>query len=110
MVVMGPGDELTVSFTVPEAGVPDGWVRDFVLTNVGYDKDADLNTVYGQSSEPFPFQAMSRYPFAEGDSPPASREYQQQISEWQTRKYSAQAFWNGFRESAGDAAAANQQE
>ena len=57
LAVMGPGDEMTVRFSVPAAPIPVGWTRDFVLRNVGWDKDADLNTVYGQSSEPLPFRA-----------------------------------------------------
>ena len=64
MIVMGPGDELTVEFTAPTEAPPVGWKRDFVLYNVGWDKDADLNTVYGQSSEPYPFKAMTKYPIA----------------------------------------------
>ena len=87
MVVMGPGDELTVSFAVPAARPPAGWTRDFVLYNVGWDKDADLNTVYGQSSEPYPFKAMSRYPIAPDESQPSSPEYQQYMREFQTREY-----------------------
>ena len=87
MVVMGPGDELTVSFAVPAAQTPAGWKRDFVLYNVGWDKDADLNTVYGQSSEPYPFKAMSRYPIAPDESQPSSPEYQQYMREFQTREY-----------------------
>ena len=35
LVVMGPGDELTVEFAVPGNPVPPGWKRDFVLTSVG---------------------------------------------------------------------------
>ena len=87
MVVMGPGDELTVSFAVPAAQPPVGWTRDFVLYNVGWDKDADLNTVYGQSSEPYPFKAMSRYPIAPDESQPSSPEYQQYLRDFQTREY-----------------------
>ena len=87
MVVMGPGDELTVSFAVPAAPTPAGWKRDFVLYNVGWDKDADLNTVYGQSSEPYPFKAMSRYPIAPDESQPSSPEYQQYLRDFQTREY-----------------------
>ncbi|MEZ6121719.1 MAG: FG-GAP-like repeat-containing protein [Planctomycetaceae bacterium] len=87
MVVMGPGDELSVQFDVPSTAVPGGWKRDFVLMNVGYDKDADLNTIYGQSSEPFPFRSMSRYPFAADESPPDLPEYQEYLDTWQTREY-----------------------
>lgn len=87
MVVMGPGDELTVEFSVPKDAPPEGWKRDFVLYNVGWDKDADLNTVYGQSSEPYPFKAMTRYPMAPEESKPSSPEYQQYLREYQTREY-----------------------
>lgn len=97
MVVIGPGDELTLSFSVPLAPVPAGWKRDFVLTNVGYDKDADLNTIYGQSSEPFPFQAMTRYPFSPDDQVPDSPEYNSYINEWQTREYSVRPFWDALK-------------
>lgn len=97
MVVMGPGDELTLAFSVPQIPVPAGWKRDFVLTNVGYDKDADLNTIYGQSSEPFPFKAMTRYPFAPEDQTPDSPEYHRYIQEWQTRDYSPKPFWDALK-------------
>ncbi len=58
-----------------------------MLYNVGWDKDADLNTVYGQSSEPYPFKAMTRYPIAPEESEPSSPEYQQYLREYQTREY-----------------------
>ncbi len=87
MIVMGPGDEVTVEFTVPADAPPAGWKRDFVLYNVGWDKDADLSTVYGQSSEPYPFQAMTRYPLAPDESQPSSPEYLQYLKEYQTREY-----------------------
>jgi len=87
MIVMGPGDELTVEFTAPAEAPPAGWKRDFILYNVGWDKDADLNTVYGQSSEPYPFKAMTRYPFAPDEAAPSSPEYQQYLQEYQTREY-----------------------
>ncbi|MEO2017378.1 MAG: hypothetical protein ABGZ53_23740, partial [Fuerstiella sp.] len=97
MVVMGPGDELTIEFAAPTEAVPEGWKRDFVLTNVGYDKDADLNTIYGQSSEPFPFRAMTRYPFSPDDQVPDSAEYQQYVDDWQTREYSPNEFRDALR-------------
>ena len=62
MVVMGSGDEMQLTFTVPDAEVPQGWKRDFILHCVGWDKDADLNTLTGQSSEPLPFRTMTEYP------------------------------------------------
>lgn len=97
LVVMGPGDELTVLFDVPTNPTPAGWKRDFVLYNVGWDKDADLNTVYGQSSEPYPFKAMSRYPLAPGESEPASLEYLQYMQDFQTREYTPFRFRDALR-------------
>ena len=61
MVVMASGDEIRMTF---DAGPPPppGWVRDFVLHNVGWDKDADLNTLTGQSTLPLPSRVMPTYP------------------------------------------------
>ena len=54
MVVIGAGDEIRVQFSLPESDPPPGWTRDFILHCVGWDKDADLNTLSGQSTEPLP--------------------------------------------------------
>ena len=62
MVVIGSGDEVRLEFSVPETDLPDGWKRDFVFHNVGWDKDADLNTLSGQSTMPLPYRAMPQYP------------------------------------------------
>ena len=58
LVVMCAGDETTLRFAAIDPP-PAGWKRDFLLYSVGWDKDANLQTVLGQSSEPLPFQAMS---------------------------------------------------
>ncbi len=62
MVVMSSGDEMRLEFSVPQEAIPEGWQRDFVLHCVGWDKDADLNTLSGQSADPLPFRAMATYP------------------------------------------------
>ena len=62
MVVISGGDEIQVEFSVPESPVPEGWKRDFVLHCVGWDKDADLNTLAGQSTMPLPYRKMASYP------------------------------------------------
>ena len=62
LVVMGSGDEMIVRFELPKDQLPEGWVRDFVLHSVGWDKDAAMNTLEGQSSLPLPFSKMSQYP------------------------------------------------
>ena len=68
LVIMGTGDEMTLRFSAPNEPIPDGWTRDFILHNVGWDKDADLHTVIGQTVEPLPFRSMANYP-PWGDSP-----------------------------------------
>lgn len=98
MVVMGPGDELTLEFQVPSESPPEGWKRDFVLYNVGWDKDADLNTVYGQSSEPYPTADMARYPESEGALPQTSDEHRNYLERWQTREYLPRRFRNLVRD------------
>lgn len=56
LVVMAPGDELTLAFD-PAAlpPPPSGFRRDFVLHMAGWAKDNDRNTVTGGSVEPLPF-------------------------------------------------------
>ncbi|MEY4176474.1 MAG: hypothetical protein RLY70_48 [Planctomycetota bacterium] len=109
MVVMGAGDEMALVF---DAGppIPAGWRRDFLLHNVGWDKDADIHTVYGQTVEPLPYRAMASYPYASVlespttgedsrphraiDEPfavdPALADY---LRRYQTREQPAHLFW-----------------
>lgn len=62
--ILGPGDELALSF---DAGrlppPPPGWTRDFLIYTVGWLKDADLSTADGWRVEPLPFHGMSSYPY-----------------------------------------------
>jgi tetratricopeptide (TPR) repeat protein len=92
MVVMAAGDAMHLAFGPPPDDLPDGWRRDFILHNVGWDKDADLNTVYGQTVEPLPFVDMERYPYVEQAYPqtPAHGAYLQQ---YQTRRMPVKKFW-----------------
>jgi FG-GAP-like repeat len=97
LVVMGAGDEMTLRFRVPDAPPPAGWTRDFILHNVGWDKDADLNTVTGQTVEPLPYRAMQQYPPGPGDTPPDSPEFREYLRTYQTREQEAADFWWGMR-------------
>lgn len=85
MVVMGAGDAMELRFAVPAKKTPPGWKRDFVLHNVGYDKDADLNTVLGSTVEPLPFRAMKSYPPATENPNWESESYQKYLRNDQTR-------------------------
>lgn len=84
IVVTTSGDEMTVGFDAPE-GPPPGWKRDFLLRTTGWDKDADLHTIYGQTSEPLPFRGMPEYPY-HPESAPDSPEYRAFLREYQTRR------------------------
>ncbi|MBD3674162.1 MAG: CRTAC1 family protein [Planctomycetaceae bacterium] len=97
-VVMGAGDEMTVRFAVPEKPLPEGWVRDFILYNIGWDKDADLNTVQGQQVEPLPFRAMNAYPYEPEQSFPDTPRHQQYLREYQTRHQTRPAFRTEIRD------------
>jgi len=88
-VTLGAGDELELRFSADAPPLPDGWTRDFILHNVGWDKDADLNTVFGQSVDPLPFAGMVGYPDVSGTTG-------QQPFANQTRTQSRPAFWRAF--------------
>jgi hypothetical protein len=97
-VVIGAGDEITLRFEAAPMTLPEGWVRDFVLTNIGWDKDADLNTIQGQQVEPLPFRAMTQYPYEPGQSFPDSDMHRDFLQTFQTRIQSRPDFWYQIRE------------
>lgn len=102
LVVMGAGDTMALSFRQSprqplNPPLPAGWKRDFFIRNVGWDKDADLNTVLGQTVEPLPFRGMKRYPFAPDDVRPNSREFRDYLRRYQTRRQPAAHFWHAIR-------------
>jgi hypothetical protein len=99
LVVMGPGDEMTLRFAVPDEPPPEGWTRDFLLYNVGWDKDFNLNTVLGQTVEPLPFRGMRGYPWPSDEQAPESPEYLEYLRTWQTREPD-RGFWQLVREYA----------
>lgn len=97
MIVMGAGDELTLEFAAPASSLPDGWARDFVIYNVGWDKDADLNTVYGQSTEPLPFREMTDYALRDGEARPVDAAYAEYLQTYQQRSAQRGQFWSELR-------------
>jgi hypothetical protein len=97
IVVLGAGDELTLDFAAP-APPREGWKRDFLLYNVGWDKDADLNTVCGQTVEPLPFGAMSGYPYSGDDAYPDTPRHRDYLRRYQTRQQNPKRFSQWGRE------------
>jgi len=99
LLVIGAGDEAVLRFkALPPP--PKGWKRDFFLHNVGWDKDADLNTVAGQTVEPLPSVNMSGYPSAE--PPPRNDSFYEYLREYQTRQQPRQAFWRRLAKPIGE--------
>lgn len=92
-VIFGSGDELTVAFTVPDKGPPTGWKRDFLLHNVGWDKDNDLNVVTSQGVEPLPFHGMSGYPYRADEQFPDTEPHRAYLRKFQTRRQQPVSFW-----------------
>ncbi|MFM9961940.1 MAG: CRTAC1 family protein [Planctomycetaceae bacterium] len=96
LAILGAGDAVTIRFRADHAPrLPPGWKRDFIIHNVGYDKDADLNTVYGQYVEPLPFRAMRGYPDPTGAEFPDLPIHRADRQRFQTREQSRKAFWLG---------------
>ena len=92
LVVTGSGDEIRLAFAEPKTPLRDGWVRDFVLYSVGWDKDADLNTVYGDTVEPLPFEGMTVYAHRDGEPRPVDPVYARYLRQYQTRKRNPERF------------------
>jgi hypothetical protein len=92
-VIFGAGDELTVAFDAPPAPPRAGWRRDFLLHNVGWDKDNDLNVVTSQVVEPLPFHGMSGYPYRADEEYPDTQAHREYLRKYQTRIQSPVQFW-----------------
>ncbi|HEX5104126.1 MAG TPA: CRTAC1 family protein [Pirellulaceae bacterium] len=92
LLVIGAGDEVTLRFRVPDQPPPAGWKRDFLFYSVGWDKDCNLLTVLGETTEPLPFEGMPSYPWPPGEAPVLSPEYQDYLRTYQTR-HQSNGFW-----------------
>lgn len=93
LVIMGSGDEMQLQFAVPAEPVKPGWKRDFILHNIGWDKDANLHTILGQSVEPLPFREMGGYPYPTREYPD-EKVLQLDREQYHTRRQNSAHFWN----------------
>ena len=87
LLVFGFGDELTLEFTPPPPP-PAGWKRDYILHNVGWDKDCDPNVRQCATVDPLPFRNLANDP--EGSD---SESYRAYLRTWQTRTLPRMDFW-----------------
>jgi len=85
-VIMGHGDEVTVSFPIGAFGkVPQGCRRTFILKTDSYCKDMDLYTAYPDTVEPLPFHGMKNYPYGAGESYPEDEVHRLYRERYNTR-------------------------
>ena len=100
-VVMKGGDSVRLVFDASALPpLPDGWTRDWLFVSDGWEKDADKNTVAGQTVEPLPFHGMDDARYGELAFPdsPAHREF---VKEYLTREGGPDEFRDAVRESRG---------
>jgi tetratricopeptide (TPR) repeat protein len=86
LVVMAPGDEITVRFD--GRGLPplkSGWIRDFFLYTYGWAKDGEPNTAFASTVRPLPFRKMANYPPGAQDPAPFGDDYCRYLREYLTR-------------------------
>jgi Tfp pilus assembly protein PilF len=96
-VVMKGGDCVRLAFDASRLPpVPEGWVRDWLVVLDGWDKDADKNTVAGQTVEPLPFHGMddARYGQQAFPDSPAHRAF---VREYLTRPGGPEEFRDAVR-------------
>ncbi len=85
-VVMGSGDAIHVQFDATQLPpLPDGWTRDYLVYLDGWAKDRDYNCADVEATEPFPFHAMSAFPYSKEESFPSDAVHIQWRLDWLTR-------------------------
>lgn len=85
-VLSKPGDELALSFDANAFPPPrPGFRRTFLLYSDGYSKEMDINSATPDSSTPWPFHAMTRYPYGPAERFPMTPQRQRLYDEYNTR-------------------------
>jgi hypothetical protein len=74
-----------------------GWKRDYLIHSVGWVKDGDLNTAFGNTVLPLPFHGMTSYPPSAADSYPVDPELQKYNQEYNTRIVTTEEFRNALK-------------
>lgn len=97
LVIFGPGDELTLTYSPPPRVSP-GQTRDFILRLDGWIKDANPSTFAGDRVEPLPYRAMKGYPFGAEEGIVDDPSYAEYLSHYNTRRLKRDAVtlrWSG---------------
>jgi hypothetical protein len=97
-VVMKGGDAVRMEFDAAALPpLPPGWTRDYVLVLDGWDKDADKNTVAGQTVEPLPFQGMDDARYGETQRFPDDEAHRRFRDAFLTRRGGPEEFVDALR-------------
>jgi hypothetical protein len=73
-----------------------------VIYTVGWDKDADQNTVYGDMVDPMPFETMTDYAHRNGEARPMDPDYQTYLKTYQTRSRNPTRYWKNVKDYLGE--------
>jgi tetratricopeptide (TPR) repeat protein len=97
-VVMKGGDAVRLEFDASALpALPDGWVRDWLFESDGWEKDADKNTVAGQTVEPLPFHGMDDSRYGEAQTMPDEEAHRRFREEYLTRRGGPEEFVDAVR-------------
>ena len=96
-VVMKGGDAVRMEFDASALPpLPDGFERDWLFVSDGWDKDADKNTVAGQTVAPLPFHGMDDARYGELVFPD-SQAHREFVREYLTRRGGPEEFLEAVR-------------
>jgi hypothetical protein len=97
-VISNAGDEMTVEFDASDLPpLKEGWKRDFLINSVGWVKDGDINTAFGNTVTPLPFHGMISYPPSPEDVYPADPELQKYNQDYNTRVVTGEEYLNALK-------------
>lgn len=96
--ITNAGDETTIEFNESDLpDLPEGWKRDFLIRSVGWVKDGDMNTAFGNTVMPLPFHGMKSYPPSKEDVYPNDQELTAYNREYNTRVVTGEEYINAIR-------------
>lgn len=96
-IISNAGDETSITFdaqSLPK--LKKGWKRDFMIRSVGWVKDGDMNTAYGNTVLPLPFHGMESYPPSKKDVYPETPELKKYNKKYNTRVIKMDDFRKAF--------------
>ncbi|HEY6930542.1 MAG TPA: hypothetical protein VJA66_12765, partial [Thermoanaerobaculia bacterium] len=98
-VVMKSGDAVRLAFDVSaQPPLPAGWTRDWLLVLDGWEKDADKNTIAGQTVLPLPFHGMDDGRYGIDQGYPDDPDHRRFREEYLTRRGGPAEFLDAVRD------------